>query len=216
MSRSVIRVVKVGGSLMDLADLPDRLRAWLAIQTPAHHVLVAGGGTLVEQVRKWHTIRPFSNVAAHWMAIDAMTITAHMLHDRLPEIALIEDERLLCQRVGHRDCTIFGPAPWLRNGEPNIPGTQLSAGWETTSDAIAGRLAIALAADELVLMKSALPRPLRAEPARPDLTTLAAEGYVDSMLARLASELPACRWVNLRGNPPQEIQALRRAADGRG
>lgn len=200
MSRSRIRVVKVGGSLFELADLADRLRQWLATQTPAHHVLVAGGGLLVEQIRQWHSVHPLSNVVAHWMCIDTMTVTAHMLHDRLPEVALIEDDRLLCQRVGQQDCTIFAPAVWMRHAEPGIAGTRLPASWEVTSDAIAGRLAMALAADELVLMKSALP----SSSPPPELTTLADAGYVDPMLVRLTQELPPCRLVNLRGNPPQE------------
>lgn len=204
MSCSVVRVVKVGGSLLDLPDLADRLRRWLAVQTPAHHVLVAGGGRLVDQIRQWHVLRPLSNVAAHWMCIDAMTVTAHMLHDRLPEISLIEDDRLLCQRVGFRDCTIFGPALWMRHGEPGIAGTRLPASWEVTSDAIAGRLAVALAADELVLMKSSLP----AESTSGELSKMAAAGYVDSMLPRLTEELPRYRLVNLRENPAQEIGPL--------
>ncbi len=201
VSRSLIRIVKVGGSLLELPDLADRLRRWLAIQTPAHHVLVAGGGRLVEQIRQWHALRPLSNVAAHWMCIDAMTVTAHMLHDRLPEIALIEDDRLLCQRVGFRDCTIFGPALWMRHGEPSIVGTKLPSSWEVTSDAIAGRLAVALDADELVLMKSSLP----AESTSGELSALSTAGYVDPMLPRLAGELPPYRLVNLRGTPALEI-----------
>jgi len=204
MSRSLVRVVKVGGSLLDLPDLAGRLRHWLAVQTPAHHVLVTGGGLLVDQIRQWHSLRPLSEAAAHWMCIDAMTITAHLLHDRLPEIALIEDDRLLCQRVGHRDCTIFGPALWMRHSEPGIAGTRLPASWEVTSDAIAGRLAVVLAADELVLMKSALP----AESDATKLAALAATGYVDPMLPRLAEELPPCRLVNLRAAPPQETSSL--------
>lgn len=201
MSRSLIRVVKVGGSLLNLADLADRLRHWLAAQTPAHHVLVAGGGLLVEQIRQWHSLVPLSDVAAHWMCIDAMTVTAHLLHDRLPEIALVEDDRLLCQRVGHQDCTIFGPALWMRHGEPGIAGTRLPACWEVTSDAIAGRLAVALAADELVLMKSAMP----SGSLTAGLTSLAVAGYIDPMLPRLAEELPPYRLVNLRGTPFQEL-----------
>ncbi len=203
MSRSLVRVVKVGGSLLDLPDLADRLRRWLALQTPAHHVLVAGGGGLVKQIRQWHSLRPLSVVAAHWMCIDAMTLTAHLLHDRMPEIALIEDDRLLCQRVGHRDCTIFGPALWMRHSEPGIAGTRLPASWEVTSDAIAGRLAVALAADELVLMKSTLP----AESDATELAALAAASYIDPMLPRLAEELPPYRLVNLRRTPPQETSS---------
>ncbi len=197
MTRLPIRVVKVGGSLFDLPDLAERLHRWLAAQAPAHHVLIAGGGTLVEQVRQWHHLQPLSDVAAHWMCVDLMTVTAHMLHDWLPEIPLIEDDRLLCQRVGERGCTIFGPANWLRHSEHYLPGRKLPTNWDVTSDAIAARLAIVLSSEELVLLKSALP----AEDTgveKPKIEKLAESGYVDRMFAALAAELPPTLLVNLR------------------
>ena len=190
-----IRVVKVGGSLFDLPDLAERLHRWLAAQAPAHHVLVAGGGALVEQVRQWHHLQPLSDEAAHWMCVDLMTVTAHMLHDRLPEIPLIEDDRLLCQRVGDRGCTIFGPANWLRHSEHYLPGKKLPSNWEVTSDSIAARLAIVLQAFELVLLKSALPV------AEADLQELACKGYVDPGFADLEHEMPLTKFVNLRDFP---------------
>jgi aspartokinase-like uncharacterized kinase len=198
----MIRVVKVGGSLFDLPELPSRLRAWLDDQPPAHNVLVAGGGQLVEQVRNWHEAEPIDDVAAHWMCVDLLTVTAHLLHAWLPEIPLIENDQLLCQRVGEPGDTIFGPAPWMRHSEPGLPGTWLPSSWETTSDSIAGRLAAALRADEFVLMKSALPRRRHGK----DLSALAAIGYVDSMLAQMAHELPRTRLVNMRTAPWIEAQ----------
>ena len=192
MSRLPICIVKVGGSLFDLADLPDRLHRWLAAQTPAHYVLVAGGGSLAEQVRQWHQLKPLSDEAAHWMCIDLMTVTAHMLHDRLPEIPLVEDDRLLCQRLGERGCTIFGPANWLRHSEHYLPGRKLPANWDVSSDSIAARLAIVLQADQLVLLKSVLPE------RGANLQELACKGYVDRELAALGPAVPSMKFVNFR------------------
>ena len=200
--RVPIRVVKVGGSLLDLGDLATRMRQWLKAQTPAHHVIVVGGGALVEQVREWHRNDPIDDVAAHWMCIDLMSVTAHLLHSRMPEIALIEDDRLLCQRVGSRDCTIFGPANWMRHSEPYLPGTKLPASWDVTSDSIAARLAFALIADEIVLLKSSLPQKRQTN----RIKDLAAGGYIDVMMAQLAHELPGVRVVNLRSNGMEELQ----------
>jgi len=201
MNPASVRVVKVGGSLFDLPDFPDRLRAWLARQSAAHQVLVAGGGGLVDQVRRWHAVEPLDEVAAHWMCIDLLTVTAHLLLARLPEFQLIEDDRLLCQRVGEPGATLFGPAAWLRSAEPGLPGDGLPASWDVTSDAIAGRLAIALGAQELVLLKSALPEPT----VGCELDGLAAVGYLDPFLATLGAELPSLRLVNLRSDPPEEL-----------
>jgi hypothetical protein len=165
---------------------------------------------LVEQVRAWHADEPIDEVAAHWMCVDLLTVTAHLLHAWLPEIPLVEDDRLLCQRVGEAGATIFGPAHWMRHAEPGLPGTWLPSGWETTSDSIAGRLAVALAADEFVLLKSVLPRPRAAV----ELSALAATGYVDPMLAQMSAELPPVRLVNFRANPPTEFHLPRLGEGG--
>ena len=196
-----VRVVKVGGSLFDLPDLADRLRLWLSRQSPAHHILLAGGGPLVDQVRRWNKLRPLEEVVAHWMCVDLLTISAHLLQARMPEIPLIVDDRLLCQRVGMLDCTIFGPAWWMRHSEPKLPGTPLPQTWEVTSDSISARLAIALGAEELVLMKSMLPK----NGIDSEIPAISAAGYVDPILARLAEELPQLRLVNLRADSHTEL-----------
>jgi aspartokinase-like uncharacterized kinase len=201
----MIRVVKVGGSLLDVPELPDRLRRWLAAQPEAHNVLVAGGGPLVEQIRAWHAAEPIDEAAAHWMCVDLLTVTAHLLHGWLPEIPLVENDCLLCQRVGEPGATIFGPAPWMRHAEPGLPGLWLPCSWDTTSDSIAGRLAVALQAEEFVLRKSALPRRRTSR----ELSALAAVGYIDPVLAQMAPELPPTRLGNLRAEPPIEARVPR-------
>jgi aspartokinase-like uncharacterized kinase len=201
----MIRVVKVGGSLLDLPDLPGRLRQWLAAQPLAHNVLIAGGGPLVEQVRLWNRASSVDETAAHWMCVDLLTVTAHLLHAWLPEVPLVESDGLLCQRVGSEGATIFGPAPWMRHAEPGLPGVWLPTSWDTTSDSIAGRLAVTLRADEFVLLKSDLPK----RRAGRELSALAAVGYIDPILALLAPELPPTRLVNLRSDPVRQARVPR-------
>ena len=194
MTQDSLRVVKLGGSLLDFPDLADRLRRWLLVEPAFHSVFIAGGGRLVEHVRQWHAAQAINDQAAHWMCIDLMTVTAHLLHARLPEIWLEEDDGQLCRRVGSSGATIFGPARWLRHSEPRLPGYRLPACWGTTSDSIAARLTAALGARELVLLKSASPP----DGMEDDLSALAQCGYVDKILPRLEPELMSWRCVNLR------------------
>jgi hypothetical protein len=66
-----------------------------------------------------------------------------------------------------------------------------------TSDAIAGRLAVVLHAQELVLIKS-VPPPIAGDgDAR--LQHLADAGFVDAFLPKLRAELPRCRVVAWSG-----------------
>jgi aspartokinase-like uncharacterized kinase len=87
----------------------------------------------------------------------------------------------------------------LRHGEPRLPGTRLPANWDVTSDSIAARLAVALRAEELVLLKSTLPD------AHLEVEELSQSGLVDTMFPRLCGELPAVRIVNLRADSRAEV-----------
>jgi aspartokinase-like uncharacterized kinase len=159
----------------------------------AHNVLLAGGGPLAEQIRHLSECAPIEDVAAHWMCVDLLSITATLLHLWLPAIPVFDDEDSLIRRGLELGATIFSPALWLREREPRQAGTKLPCTWDATSDSIAGRLAILLAAKELVLLKSDTPRGPHAA-----LTDLSEAGYVDAFLPRLGGELPRTRGVNLR------------------
>ena len=188
-----VRVVKVGGSLLDESDLAEKLRGWLAAESPGHHVLVVGGGRLADEVREMDRRHQLGDEAAHWLAIRTMSITAELLSHLLREVPLVTDFAVLGDRLADRGATIFDPWSFLTDHEPGMPGTRLVASWDATSDAIAARLAVVLGAAELVLLKSAPP------PSATETTAdLADRGYVDKFSARFAGEIPAVRFINLR------------------
>ncbi|MEM9353994.1 MAG: hypothetical protein AAGA92_13350 [Planctomycetota bacterium] len=188
--RALVEVVKVGGSLFDLPDLGERLRRWLNQRDPARRVLVAGGGPYVDALRNLADVHHLDPVATHWLAIDLMSATAALMHTLLPEAPLVRN----VSELNQHSAAAFDAANWLREQEPNAPGHKLAPGWQTTSDAIAGRLAAVLQADRLVLLKSAAPNPSD----RYDLAALAHEGVVDSELPRVLPPTVAAQWVGLR------------------
>ncbi len=192
MSHPPLQIVKLGGSLFDLPDLADRIKEWLANQSPASSVLIAGGGPLVDEVRRWHDTHPIDQEAAHWICIDLMSVTARLLYSSLANTSLTDDILDLRHRPVQPACVVFDSAHWLRDQEPASRGRQLPIGWRVTSDSIAARLAEVLDAAELVLMKSSLPTD------DCDLKGLADAGYVDEAFPVLASGLRSIRFVDLR------------------
>lgn len=189
-----ICVVKLGGSLLALADWAPRLRCWLNSETAArsdtHFVLIVGGGLLVDALRDLDAHSPLGDEAAHWAAIRIMDATAGIVAAHLAEFDSCDCfERLLERTSRPGEATIFHPYRFMFEVEPRASGTKLPASWDVTSDSIAGRLASILSADELVLIKS----PLVAGSVRLDVRQLATAGIVDAFLPQLERELPNLR-----------------------
>ena len=199
------RVVKLGGSLLDVPDLAPRLRDWLARQTLRSTVLIAGGGRMADVVRDADRQHRLGETVSHWLCIRVMTLHAELLAALLPEA-------LLCRSLAEWRSTapnlaILDPWVFLREEEPQLAGQTLPASWDVTSDSIAARFAAAIGAAELVLLKSALPQTTWT------LGDAAAAGYVDRFFPQLADATPAIRCVNLRDPDfPQSI-LLDRAAN---
>ena len=193
-----LRIVKVGGSLLDWPQLGGALRKWLELAPPATNVLIGGGGKFAAAVRAADVQHTLGGPRAHWLAIDTMSITAQLVA-HLVDVEPVTDYRVLEVQHSEPRTIVFDPAPFLRQIEPELPGTTLPASWDVTSDSIAARLAIVLAADELVLLKSQSPPGNHQETIEPSrLAELAAMLYVDRFLPRLAAELSRVRAVNLR------------------
>jgi aspartokinase-like uncharacterized kinase len=202
MKRRPVRVIKLGGSLLDYADLPDALRHWLAGQPPAQHVMVVGGGPLADVIRRTHRVHGLDQAAAHWLCVDLLSVTTRLVSELLPGAHVIRSYAQLCERLeggqtlsaGLNPCpTLFDPGSYLREDEPRLPGKRLPKNWDVSSDSIAGRLAITVGADELVLLKSALPS------TPPEILHLVATGYIDRNFQELFDQLPITRAINLRG-----------------
>jgi aspartokinase-like uncharacterized kinase len=196
-----LRIVKVGGSLFSLPDLAERLRAWLSRQSATTNVLVAGGGELVDLVRSWDERFRLYEAASHWLAIDLLDATARLLCQLMPESKLVRD--VDSWKPGQ--LTVLAPARFLREQEPDLPGTPLLATWDTTSDSIAARVAEVCGARELVLLKSALP------PAFRNIAELAGS-YVDQHFPNAVGRLAAVRLVNLREFGFPEVVAKSRSS----
>jgi aspartokinase-like uncharacterized kinase len=193
------RVVKLGGSLLELPYVVGRLRTWIASQVPATTVLVVGGGRLADAIRDAQSLHGFSDSAAHWLCIRAMAIQAEMMRLLMPEAQLIST-------AAEVQCNLAPQLkivdPWRFSCQPGPnPLISLPESWDVTSDSIAARVAEIIGADELVLLKSALP-------ADSAIAAMSQAGYVDRFFPQAASALARIRFVNLReGRYPETLIA---------
>jgi aspartokinase-like uncharacterized kinase len=186
------RVVKLGGSLLSDGAWIACFRQWLGLQPPMASVLIVGGGAVADVIREWSREYRLFEEVAHWLAIDAMSITARLAAGLLPEANWTDSGQDLSRNKDCADLTIFDPRRWLHDDEPSAEGERLSVGWDTTSDSIAARVAQVMNCSELVLLKSCRPLEQCAS-----LGDLASQGYVDANFPRHAAEVPV-RCVNLR------------------
>ena len=192
MSR-IVRVVKVGGSLLDWTLLPRAFEQWLERQPPALNVLLCGGGRLADCVREADRSFFLGNEQSHWLAVDCLSITARLLAAILHLQPPIERFAELLEKAqsAAAETLVFDCQEYLRAYEPTAPGVRLPYDWSATSDSIAARLAATLSAEELVLLKSN-------SACSTSLAELAGSGFVDAHFPVACRGLTQPRIVNLR------------------
>lgn len=171
-------IIKVGGSLLAEPGAMKRVAEWLAVTAKPSQtrLLIAGGGEAVEAIRHIDAASPLSPAAAHWAAIAVMDANALLLADRLLNFE-IQDQ--LPSAAGD---WILRCGGLLHEVEPHAPGERLRIGWETTSDAIAARIAVLWNA-RLVLLKHSLLATYGS------LDETAKAGVVDPETPRIAASL---------------------------
>lgn len=197
--RASLQVAKLGGSLLDAPGWRERLDAWWAQPAPAVRIVLAGGGALVDVLRKRHAEQSLPEELSHKLALQAMQLNTLFLWERWPSsrrLDLAELRRLAALRDS--PASPHSSTPWVLEPWPLLddrswlhPLGEIPRTWDATSDTLAAWLAGALAADELVLLKSCLP------PQGATLSSAAQCGYVDASFPRFAAILPQVRCVDL-------------------
>lgn len=140
-------VVKIGGSLNHDPLLPQWLEL-LAQLGGGRVTLVCGGGGFADEVRRSQSHWRFDNLAAHNMAVLAMTQSAYMAHALQPALRLARDKSEIREVLRGGQAALWLPYEWLRER------SGADTGWDTSSDSIALDLARQLNAERLVVVKS--------------------------------------------------------------
>jgi aspartokinase-like uncharacterized kinase len=186
-------VIKVGGSLFDWSGLPRSLASilddrWAAGQTP---VLLAGGGAAADFVRDLDHTFALGELAAHRLALRALDLTAHALAALLPGLDVVTEFAALAPVWQRARVPVLAPHRFL-NEHDCIARDPLPCSWDVTSDTIAARVAVALGARELVLLKST---PL---PPATDRSKAARLGLVDGLFPDVCRELERVCYLDVR------------------
>jgi aspartokinase-like uncharacterized kinase len=198
MSNAPWRVAKLGGSLLDRADLPARFRRWLADEPAMSTLVVCGGGAMVDVLRRWDRLRSLPSEDSHWLAIRLMSVSATVVAGWLPEADILDDVRSCSGKkagAAEPQLAIFDPWPALVDDRWLSRPDVLPAGWDVTSDSIAARVAEHVGAEELVLLKSA--RIEASTDAADWRQRAAAGGYVDTYFPVASAEIENVRCVQL-------------------
>jgi len=183
-------VLKVGGSLLDLPELPGVVHRVLAQRPLASPLVVVGGGAAADVVREWDRVHQLGPAASHWLALAAMKLNEALFQQLMPEFRLVRSPRQFEQAQADGRPALLCADCFVRWGMSNH--YPLAESWDVTSDTIAAWTARILKAQELVLVKSVdAPMHLSASEA-------AENGVVDTAFAPLVSGLPVVSWVNAR------------------
>jgi aspartokinase-like uncharacterized kinase len=173
-----LRVIKLGGSLLDWPELPVRFTHWLSEQTPMTSILIVGGGVVADWIRDADRIHAVGQEHSHWLCIRALQLQSELVA-RLLNAPLVTTPS---ESAG--PLQILDPWAWLTVWESDPTRERLPHTWAVTTDSIAAFVAIQINADELVLLKScAVDEP---------------EGIVDEYFGTLARRVETVRFVNLR------------------
>jgi aspartokinase-like uncharacterized kinase len=187
-----LRIIKLGGSLLDWDQLQPALTRWLGDQPPAKNVLLAGGGRLADQVRYYDQLHNLDPTTTHLAAAMTMSATARLVAALLGGLQVVTKVDQLRAASPAHGCVVFDAYCFLANEEACAAGDSLPCGWEVTSDSIAARLAEVTRASELVLLKSALP------PRGATWPDVVREGLVDRYFPTAVTHVSRVRYVNLR------------------
>ena len=163
-------IVKIGGSLCADTLLPQWLDLLVTLGG-GRVVVVCGGGSFADEVRRVQAHWGFDDLSAHNMAVLAMAQTAYQLHALNPALQLASSKAEIAGLLRKGCAALWLPLELQRNA----PDAQTN--WQATSDSISLELARALNAERLVVVKSCV------IDARLNLHELGEAGVVDQQFA---------------------------------
>ena len=147
-------IAKIGGKILEdpenLTSTITQLRELLKLNIVEKIIIISGGGSKVNFLRKIDSVLCISDDLAHWMAILAMDYNGIELSKKFSDINYVNNFNLLQEYIienKHKQIIVFGPYNYLSN-EDVLPHS-----WDVTSDSITLFLANKLKLNVCYLIK---------------------------------------------------------------
>jgi 5-(aminomethyl)-3-furanmethanol phosphate kinase len=149
-------------------------------------------------VREWDQVHQLGEKRAHWLALDALELTARLLETLwLPaRLTRAEDYSRAWER---EQIPLALGREWFEAAalrQTPAPGST----WETTTDTIAAWIAALAKSESLWLLKSV--------PCPASITEATERGWIDPQFVHWVSLQTPLRWVNLRDSTSLAINLL--------
>ncbi len=190
-------IVKLGGSLLDLPDLAQRLDQ-LRPEWGLRPLLVVGGGAAADLVRAWDQLHGLGEERAHWLALDSLALTARLLAALWPAACVAQRANYEATWEAERV-----PLAIAREWFETLLAEQALAplhSWHTTTDTIAAWIAAITKAESLWLLKSV--------PCPASIAEAMQLGLVDPHFAEWIPTGIPIHWVNLREPTPMSLSGM--------
>jgi 5-(aminomethyl)-3-furanmethanol phosphate kinase len=178
-------LIKLGGSLLTMPGLRQRLAANLR-SLAKFPIVVVGGGGLADVIRDWDRIHRLPVADSDHLATRTLSISADLLQCLLPGSEFVQDfHRAAAVLSEGRVPIVDVPRALADSLMPKLP-----QGWEVTSDSMAAAIATVWRLGELILVKSTpCPAPDSCENA-------AAKGLVDRYFPHAVARRIPVRWCD--------------------
>lgn len=186
-------IIKLGGSLMCLPDLAEKLRSLIDCHPDKQCIVVVGGGASADIVRNWSEIHQIQDEPAHWLALSSLNLNRQLIEE-LTGWKSVSSRLAAASGWSQSNLPLLLDLKAFTSSEEEHFQQELPHNWKVTSDSLAAWVAIRWPADELILVKSVdAPRHLEA-------TEASRAGLVDEFFPELARRFSRIHWCNLRAS----------------
>jgi aspartokinase-like uncharacterized kinase len=209
----LLRVIKVGGSLLTWPGLRDALPAWLKSLSPGINLLLFGGGECVQAMRELDAIWKLDPAAMHWRCVKLLDATYEIAQELWPQWPTLRDVAHIPSPDTSNTTSPAQPTRLASDPDRNLivqvstiytrDTHTLPCNWATTTDSIAAQFAQEIKAHELILLKSSTPANtpashiLNHSNQRITIDQAALSGFVDAAFPSVAPHSIPIRSVQL-------------------